>query len=331
MGKDDVTFAEKAGEIALFSVAEVRNLFENAAEIYGEDRYRHAQMLLKGIAENPDRRAASKAPTKVFFESLRQSFPNFNEVIDALDEARALSELTTNSWFHTPPLLLVGAAGIGKTAFAHALAKGLDVDFNRFDIATTTMASALGGLSFGWGGGHIGQIFNGMIKSKTVNPLFMPDEVDKGRGHDFSPITPLLLALLEKESAASFKDEAILLSLNCSHINWIATANDINLMSEPLLSRFNIVNVHAPSSQQMPLVIKSIYFKLLKANPWGKSFSENLEINVIDKLSSMNPREIQIELKLAFEKVAIMRRNTIEPSDICLKKLPIKNRIGFLL
>ena len=52
---------------------------------------------------------------------------------------------------------------------------------------------------------------------------------------------------------------------------------------------------------------------------------------MIDKLSSMNPREIQIELKLAFGKAAIMGRNNIEPSDICLKKLPIKNRIGFLL
>ena len=95
----------------------------------------------------------------------------------------------------------------------------------------------------------------------------MLDEVDKMAGHYMTPLEPTMLSLLEKESSASFRDEAILLKVNCSRILWIATANDLEKMSEPLRSRFNIVNVKAPSKEHLPNVLRSIYRKILKGNP----------------------------------------------------------------
>ena len=99
---------ESVGGVKIYFVLESDDLCWRAAEEYGEDRYKYVQTLLKGVADNTDRRPASKAPPKVFFEDLKLQFPNFNEAIEALDEARALSELTQSSWFQIPPLLLVG-------------------------------------------------------------------------------------------------------------------------------------------------------------------------------------------------------------------------------
>ena len=99
-------------------------------------------------------------------------------------------------------------------------------------------------------------------------------------------------------------------------------------MSEPLLSRFNIMNVQPPSVQQMTNVINSAYQKILKTNPCGSRFKDNLHENVINKLSTLNPREIQRKLSLSFGKVAKLGRDAIEPREFALGKCKLKRGLG---
>ena len=329
--KTEATFIENTGAVEIFSMLEVEANYNKAEEVYGDDRARYAKGLLTELAKTGNRKNLAGPPPSDALKNLRRDFPNFGEAIDQIEYAAALSHMADKAWFQMQPIMLLGPAGVGKTAFAQAFASILGVYFKRIDVGTMSTASVLVGLSLGWGSGHMGEVFKTITSSQVANPLIMLDEVDKMAGHYMTPLEPTMLSLLEKESSASFRDEALLLRVNCSRILWIATANDLEKMSEPLRSRFNIVNVKAPSKEHLPNVLRSIYRKILKNNPWGHKFSQKLDDEVIERLSTYSPREASNLLLLALGKAAVDGNKAIKPSDIPTSNYEVaKIRMGFL-
>ena len=329
--KIEATFVENTGAVEIYSMSEAESNFNKAEEVYGDDRAKYAKGLLKDLAKSGNRKNLAGPPPANALKNLRRDFPNFGEAIDQIEYAAALSSLSDKDWFQMQPLLLLGPPGVGKTAFAQAFAKILNIHFRRIDVGTMSTGSVLTGLSLGWSTGHVGEIFKTITSSLTANPLIMLDEVDKMAGHYMAPMEPLMLSLLEKESSATFRDEALLLRVNCSRILWIATANNLGNMSEPLKSRFNIVHVQAPSKEHLPNVLRSIYRKILQGNPWGHKFANKLEDAVIERLSAYSPRQASNALLLALGKAAVNGNKTINPNDIrSCDSESSKIRMGFL-
>ncbi len=330
--KSELTFIENVGAVEIFSMLEAETNFNKAPEIYGEDRTRYAKSLLTEIAKDGNRKNLAGPPMVEALRDLHRDFPNFSEAIDQIECAVALSHLADKSWFQMQPILLLGPAGVGKTAFAQRFASTLGVYFRRIDVGTMSTASVLTGLSLGWGSGHLGEILKTITSSPTANPMIMLDEIDKMAGHYMAPLEPVMLSLLEKESAATFRDEALLLRVNCKHILWIATANDLEKLSEPMRSRFNIVNVQSPSKEQVPNIFRSIYRKILQNNPWGHKFEAVLNEKVIERLSMYSPRHASNLLLLALGKAAVSGNTAINPDDIPLDDSgePKRMRMGFL-
>lgn len=313
--KNESSFIENIGAVEIFSMIDAELNFNKADQIYGEDRTRYAKALLTDIANRGNRKNLAGPPLVEALTGLRRDFPNFNEAIDQIEYAAALSQLAGKDWFQMQPLLLLGPAGVGKTAFAQAFANILSVNFKRLDVGTMSTASVIVGLSLGWGSGHVGEVFKTITNSPTANPLIMLDEIDKMSGHYSAPMEPVLLSLLEKETSANFIDEALLLRLNCKHILWIGTANDIERLSEPLKSRFNIVDIQVPTKAHIPNILRSIYRKILNGNPWGHKFEKVLQDQVIERLSNHSPREASNLLLLALGKAAISGNTRIDAND----------------
>ena len=329
--KNSLSFVENVGAVEIFSMLDAESNFNKADELYGEDRTRYAKGLLTDISKRGNRKNLAGPPPAEALKDLRRDFPNFNEAIDQIEYAAALSQLAGKDWFQMQPLLLLGPAGVGKTAFAQAFANILSVYFRRLDVGTMSTASVLVGLSLGWGSGHIGEVLKTITSSPTANPLIMLDEIDKMAGHYMAPMEPVMLSLLEKESSASFIDEALLLRINCKHILWIGTANDIEKLSEPMRSRFNIVNVQSPSKEHVPNVLRSIYRKILQGNPWGHKFSKDLDVKVIERLSTYSPREASNLMLLALGRAAVSGNAAINANDIPMRDTgDQKMRMGFL-
>ena len=329
--KNSLSFVENVGAVEIFSMLDAESNFNKADELYGEDRTRYAKGLLTDISKRGNRKNLAGPPPAEALKDLRRDFPNFNEAIDQIEYAAALSQLAGKDWFQMQPLLLLGPAGVGKTAFAQAFANILSVYFRRLDVGTMSTASVLVGLSLGWGSGHIGEVLKTITSSPTANPLIMLDEIDKMAGHYMAPMEPVMLSLLEKESSASFIDEALLLRINCKHILWIGTANDIEKLSEPMRSRFNIVNVQSPSKEHVPNVLRSIYRKILQGNPWGHKFSKDLDVKVIERLSTYSPREASNLMLLALGRAAVGGNTSIDPNNIPMRDTgDQKMRMGFL-
>lgn len=320
------------GAFELFSILKAQALYDNAALYYGDDRVRHVRRLLVGTCKMGNRKAFAKSPTQASLEGLRVSFPHFSTAIDQLIASAALSRRSKTDAFTITPLLLVGSPGVGKTAFCQALAKVIQVPFKRLDAGSMSTSAEIAGLSFTWSTGKSGAVYNLMTQSTVANPLIMLDELDKVRGNHNAPIEPTLLSLLEPESSQSFTDEGMQLPLNCRHLLMIATANDIQAISPPLLSRFQVVQINLPTPEQNRAVIQHIYASLIQSQPWGHTFQPDLDERVVETLLSLSPRKITQVLRHAFGRAAIRDSYQLNISDIMINELVVshQNKIGFL-
>ena len=90
----------------------------------------------------------------------------------------------------------------------------------------------LTGASAQWQNARPGKIAQALIEGEYANPVVVLDEIDKSGGdHRYDPMGALY-TLLERDTAASFKDEFIDVDMDASHILWIATANDDSAIPE---------------------------------------------------------------------------------------------------
>lgn len=324
-----IRFSEGAGKVAIFSASQANDHVINANMVFGGDRKHFAMQVLRELSKTSSRKDLAPPPASEDVDELLMTFPNFKEAIQQVGQASALSRLSPHPWLQMTPLLLNGPPGVGKTAFAQALAQKVGVDFNRIDIGTISMGSILSGLSFAWGNGHVGEIFKIITKSTYANPIIMLDELDKMSASKFHQIEPVLLSLLEQESAKSFKEEAILLDLNCRHIIWLATSNELDNISEPLKSRFHVVEIDMPTEEETRHIVRHMYRQIKNRNPWGRFFSDVLSDDVVDKLTLLSPRQISKALNLCFGRAAQNARREIKVDDILVPVGREHAKIGF--
>jgi ATP-dependent Lon protease len=174
-------------------------------------------------------------------------------------------------------------------------------------MAGLTAGFVIGGMSSGWADGKPGKVVQALARGKRANPLYIVDEIDKVGGDKRYDPLGALYGLLEKETAATFIDESLEIPTNCAHAVWIATANYPEKIAKPIMSRFAVIEVAAPSGDQRAKVLKSIYAKVLGKHAWGSRFNPALAPEVVDKLvsSTIEPRLMQKALTSACGKAVL--------------------------
>jgi hypothetical protein len=230
-------------------------------------------------------------------DSLLADFPHFEDIIGPLREHFSLASVGDGA-FSLPPLLLAGPPGTGKTFFFQKLAGFASIDYHLLQMETINSAFAVGGMETGWSGSTPGFVFQRMMNSRVANPLFLLDEIDKltklGNGGDPANI---LLGLLEPHTARAFVDRCVPLPIDARKANWVATANDLNEVTAPVKSRFEIVHVPNPDRYARRCMARAIYATLLDGHAWGTWFDraipdETLDTLVLPEGSARNLRKI---------------------------------------
>jgi ATP-dependent Lon protease len=311
----EIVFAENYGARQLFSIPEAEELLQAAEIKYGRENKAYVTSVIQTIVKLGNRRDLAKAPSQEAIDFLRRDFPNAEDVINQIERAAALSRLTPDGFFQMPPTLLWGDPGVGKTAFMQAVARCLGVPFRRFDIGALSMGGQLFGLSLGWATGRTGDIFRMLTESEYLNSVVLLDEVEKAGGNPNAPVIPGLLALLEKETSKTYRDEAIDLALDASHLVWFAAGNERCLMSRALQSRFIETRIERPEGEGAVRVANSIYRSLRTASPWGRLFPEELDRAMALRLANFTPREISQMLTVAFGEAAVQGRTYLKITD----------------
>jgi ATP-dependent Lon protease len=187
--------------------------------------------------------------------SIEKKFPNFAKVTTHLCEEMTLVGACKANAFHLAPILLDGEPGVGKTAFANAMAAKLGLPFHKISAGGMQHAAALTGTSQHWGNSQTGDVFNLLATGQSACAVLLIDEVDKLNDRSECSILPALLDLLEPESAQNYKDESLGLTFDASRLIILMTSNNAQQMNSALLSRCQIFTIDAPDCEQKRAIV----------------------------------------------------------------------------
>lgn len=197
---------------------------------------------------------------------LAQHHPNFDGVIGWIQAELAFASAIGHG-LDFQRILLVGPAGTGKTTFCIELAKVLGLPVDVVAMNNRQTHAFLGGSETYWSNTQPGAVFKLLARSPVINPVIVLDEIDKTSSYHFDPLSSLY-TLLERRTATQFSDASFPdVHINAAHINWIATANDIDRLTTPLRSRFNVFEIRPLDADEMVSLIGRMYRQLLETHP----------------------------------------------------------------
>src|SRR5262245_2723402 len=260
-------------------------------------------------------------------QQLFEELPNFTEVLADIRKHLALC-IGSNDSIELPPMLLLGAPGIGKTYFARRVAELLGTGFGFVPMSSLTAGWVLSGASSQWKNAKPGKVFDTFLNGDYANPVIVVDELDKAScDGQYDPLGALY-ELLESQTAMRFVDEFVELPIDASGAVWLATANEPGRIPEPLLDRLTVYEIEAPDAEGAARIAGTIYREIRGAHDWGKQFPEQPSAAALDKLASLPPREMRRALQAAFGNAKLAERSEISPDDIQDGRSR-KQRIGF--
>lgn len=233
---------------------------------------------------------------------------------------------------HKAPILcLYGPPGVGKTSLGKSIAESLGRKYVRMSLGGLHDESEIRGHRRTYIGAMCGRVMKNIIKSGSVNPVFILDEIDKvsGQSHNGDPQSALL-ELLDPEQNNAFHDNYLDFDFDLSNVFFIATANNIADIPVALRDRMELIEVEGylteekqeiarrhllPLAQQPLALPHPIKMTAAASEFFIERYTRESGVRQLQKLIEKLIRKVVLEHANKDDSSADMLRN-LRPADV---------------